>query len=280
MIEFSGCKVNLGLNVVERRADGFHDIETLFVHVAGMQDVVEVQLMDCAGGDGVVFSNSGIVVDCGVESNLCVRAWRLLQSRYGVGGARIHLHKTLPMGAGLGAGSANAVAVLRLGGVLCGLGLSDDELEVLAAELGSDTAFFVRGGMSFGSGRGEVLEPACLSGLPNVCSVLSGMYVAVVKPEVYISTAEAFAGVNAAPWEVPLREVLGMPVTQWAELLRNDFEASVFSQHPSLVQVKAMLYERGAIYASMSGSGSAIFGLFDCPPSIEFDGFCMTAKLH
>lgn len=307
MVGFSSCKINLGLNVMKRRAVGFHDIETLFFEVAGLCDVIEVQVLDgihwydCEdrseyGLTEVVFSNSGLEVDCAACDNLCVRAWRLLQARCAdrfaggvVPGARIHLHKVIPMGSGLGAGSANATEVLKIGNRLLGLNLSACELEALAAELGSDTSFFVKGGSQMGSSRGEILAP-----YGDICGVLSGCYLVVVKTDVHVSTAQAFGGVTPreacrnipreanieahigahAEDELPLPEVLALPIEKWKELLVNDFEASVFARHPTLREIKSQLYTDGAVYAAMSGSGAAIYGIFKTKPNIDFTQFC------
>lgn len=325
MIIFSGCKINLGLRVTRRRADGFHDIETLFYPVHSLCDIVEVlpysdalecepmatqnQSADCSdrpvGDDecmaksgaacisrqvsnhhqkdeytaeretacisfpsapstllhgGVAFSQSGLVVDCPAEKNLCVRACRLMQERYGVGPVQIHLHKRIPFGAGLGGGSADAAAVLRGINEVFGLGVGVDELAQLAAELGSDMPFFIYDTPMVGRGRGEVLTPHAVD--------LSGLYLVMVKPDMGVSTAEAYSLINPLVPECSIEEIAALPRKQWSALMVNDFETSVFSRLPLLATIKDELYRAGALYSAMSGSGSTIFGLFETEPTI------------
>lgn len=270
MIGFSHCKINLGLNIVARRGDGYHDIETLFYCLDGLSDAVEI--VESTGPDS--FSSSGLMVDCSTDNNLCMKALRLMQSRF-TDQARpvsLHLHKTIPMGAGLGAGSANATEVLRMLNLLWHLNLKEHDLESLAAELGSDTAFFVRGGISLATSRGEVLEP--YSGID-----LRGYYMLLAKPDIGVSTAQAFAGVTPGKWQIPLRDVIARPIEQWKDLLKNDFEPSIFAQLPYLKQLKEQMYQNGALYAAMSGSGSTIFGIFETKPTLSFDHYYKCVKL-
>ncbi len=252
MILFPNAKINLGLHVLARRPDGFHDIETLMFPVAGFCDAVEVIR---SGGRGATFASSGLAVDCAPEKNLCVRAYELLRREFpSIGGAHIHLHKIIPFGAGLGGGSADAVATLRGLTNLFGLNLSDTHLETLAAELGSDTVFFVRNTPAIATGRGEFLEPFPVD--------LQGYWLQIVKPPVGVSTAEAYSGITPARPVEPLRKTLRRDPVEWQKTLFNDFEPSVFKKYPALAGVKKSLCEMGAVYASMSGSGSALFGLF------------------
>lgn len=303
MIIFSGCKINLGLRVTRRRADGFHDIETLFYPVRSLCDIVEVlpygDAFECepmvtpnlsaARGDrpigddnymadseaacisfasapgtvlhsGVAFSQGGLVVDCPAEKNLCVRACRLMQERYGVGPVQIHLHKRIPFGAGLGGGSADAAAVLRGINEVFNLGVGVDELAQLAAELGSDMPFFIHDTPMVGRGRGEVLTPYAVD--------LSGLYLVMVKPDVGVSTAEAYSLIAPRVPECTIEEVASLPREQWRESMVNDFEAPIFARVPILASIKEELYRLGATYAAMSGSGSTIFGLFETEPTI------------
>lgn len=251
MILHANCKINLGLDVLRRREDGFHDLETVMVPVRELFDVVEVRRRD---GADPVFRQRGLVVDCPAEENVCVKACRLMQRRYGVGGAEITLDKCVPFGAGLGGGSADATMVLRALNDLYGLRLSEDELIERAAELGSDTAFFVRNSPQFCTGRGERMEPVELP--------LDGLRLVLVKPGEGVSTREAYAGVRPAVPAVPLRERLHRPISEWQSTVKNDFEPSVFAAHPRLARIKESLLEQGALYAAMSGSGSTLFGLF------------------
>ncbi len=255
MIFFPSCKVNIGLDVLRRRADGFHDIETLMVPVAGLCDILEIVP---AGGEGVEFGQSGIAVDCVPERNLCVKAYELMRRRFGIGGVGMHLHKVVPFGAGLGGGSADAAFVIKGIDKVFSLGLDGETMEGLAAELGSDTAFFVRNAPQIATGRGEVLTPFPVD--------LSGRYIVIVKPDVSISTAGAYAEIAPAVPEVPLSERLAADITTWRDTVANAFEPAVFAWHPLLAEIKELLYKEGAVYASMSGSGSAVYGIFDDVP--------------
>lgn len=252
MILRANCKINLGLDILRRRADGYHDLETVMFPVRGLYDEVEVERTDAPGA---AFCSEGLVVDCPDESNLCLKAFRLMRDRYGVDGVRIRLAKHVPFGAGLGGGSADATAVVVALDRLFALGLSETELIDRAAELGSDTAFFVRNTPQLCTGRGEVMTPFPLD--------LTGLTLVVVKPDEGVSTREAYAGVRPRVPAVPLAERLRRPVSEWQGLVTNDFEESVFAAHPAIRAVKERLLEAGALYASMSGSGSAVFGLFD-----------------
>ena len=251
MILRANCKINLGLDILRRRADGYHDLATVMFPVRGLFDEVEVVRTDAPGA---AFRAEGLAVDCPADENLCLKAFRLMHDRYGVDGAAIRLVKRIPFGAGLGGGSADATAVVLALNELFALGLSEKELVDRAAELGSDTAFFVRNSPQLCTGRGEVMEPFPLD--------LSGMKLVIVKPDEGVSTREAYAGVHPRVPEIPLAERLRRPVAEWQGLVTNDFEESVFAAHPAIRGVKERLLDAGAVYASMSGSGSAVFGLF------------------
>lgn len=255
MIVFPNCKINLGLRVVRKRPDGYHDIETVMVPVRGLCDALEI-LSDT--GDGCTFTTSGLSIDGPAEKNLCVKAYNLMRERYNIGGVKMHLHKHVPFGAGLGGGSSDAVFVLRLLSDTFALNLPDAELEALAAELGSDTVFFVKNRPMLAEGRGEVLSPVELD--------LAGYHILIVKPPFGVSTAEAYAGVVPAEPERPLAEILSGDIHKWKDNLRNDFELSIFRKYPEIAAIKQRLYDQGAVYASMSGSGSAVFGLFENKP--------------
>lgn len=252
MILKANCKINLGLDILRRRPDGYHDLATVMVPVTGLFDEVEVTR---AEGGEATFAQEGLLVDCPAEANLCLRAWRLMRDRYGIGGVHIRLDKRVPFGAGLGGGSSDATAVVRAVNTLYGLELTEAELIARAAELGSDTAFFVRNTPQLCTGRGEVMTP---------CEVdLRGLTLAVVKPAEGVSTREAYAGVRPRIPQVPLAERLRRPLGEWQATVTNAFEASVFAAHPAIRAVKERLLAAGARYASMSGSGSAVFGLFE-----------------
>lgn len=252
MIFFPNCKVNIGLDVLGRRADGFHDIETLMMPVMGLCDILEIVPADIPGAE---FGRSGIAVDCPPEKDLCMSAYVLMRKKFGIGGVRMHLHKIIPFGAGLGGGSSDAAFVIKGLNKVFSLGLDMETMEGLAAELGSDAAFFVRNEPQIATGRGEMLAPYPVD--------FHGKSIVIVKPDIHISTAEAYAGITPSIPPVSLHERLAADIITWRETVTNAFEPASFARHPELGRIKAVLYEEGALYASMSGSGSAIYGIFE-----------------
>lgn len=257
MILHANCKINLGLDILRRREDGFHDLETVMIPVSGLFDVVEVERVEGAS----TFEQKGLIVDCDAESNLCMKALRLMQRLYGVGEVKITLDKRVPFGAGLGGGSSDATAVILALNEIYALGLSEDRLIEVAAMIGSDTAFFVRNTPQLCTGRGEVMSPIELP--------LQGKYLAIAKPEEGVSTKEAYSGVKPAVPSVRLADALQRPIGEWHEIVKNDFEGHIFEAHPAIAELKQMMYDAGAVYASMSGSGSAVFGIFDEESKLE-----------
>ena len=258
MILRANCKINIGLDILRRREDGYHDLATVMYPVAGLYDEVEVTRTSAAGAK---FRAEGLAVDCAPDQNLCLKAFRLMHERYGVDGVRIRLDKRVPFGAGLGGGSSDATTVLLALAALFGLHLCEAELIDCAAALGSDTAFFVRNTPQLCTGRGEIMEPVALD--------LSPYSLVLVKPDEGVSTREAYAGVRPRIPAVPLAERLARPVAEWQGTVGNDFEPSVFAAHPAIASVKRRLLDAGALYAAMSGSGSAVFGLFTDPAQAE-----------
>ena len=276
MIAYPNVKLNLGLHVVRRREDGYHDLETLFVPYLGLHDTLEIitgddfsrtsarlqetyraeQLAQGITPDGklmvTIARKEG--VDWDPLKDLTVKAYGLLSEQYKLPPMKIYLEKTSPVGAGLGGGSADAAFALRMIAELAGMDLSDEELAGFAARLGSDCAFFIYNRPMLGTGRGEILEPFDID--------LSGYRLDVIVPEgISVSTADAYRGIVPKVPDLPLREVLAHPVTEWKGLLVNDFETTVFEKHPRLAEIKQSLYDDGATYAAMSGSGSALFSL-------------------
>ncbi len=245
MLLFPNAKINVGLDILRRRDDGFHDIETLMLPVKGLCDILEVTPAEKAE-----FVQTGTPTDCAPEDNLCMRAYRLMQHEFGIGGARIHLHKIIPAGAGLGGGSADAAFTLK--GLDRVFGTSAPNLEKLAAQLGSDTPFFIRNEAQIACGRGEILTPAK--------NPFAGKHIVIVVPRIHVSTAEAYRGVVPRVPDAPLQE--------------NAFERSLFAKYPVLGRIKEELFAHGAAYASLSGSGSALYGIFDAPP----EPFCISEK--
>lgn len=258
MILRANCKINIGLDVLRRREDGFHELSTVMFPVRELYDTVKVE-----SSDNLTFAQTGITIDCPVEKNLCIRAARLMQKCYGVGNVAITLDKRVPFGAGLGGGSSDATAVIVAMNDIFGLNLTEDELIARAAEIGSDTAFFVRNTAQLCTGRGEIMSPISLP--------LSGLWLAVVKPDERVSTAEAYSGVKPCVPEVSLEQLLTQPIDQWQGRVKNDFEVHIFEAHPLLGLLKQQLLDAGALYASMSGSGSALFGIFSERPELNFD---------
>ncbi|MBO7198575.1 MAG: 4-(cytidine 5'-diphospho)-2-C-methyl-D-erythritol kinase [Alistipes sp.] len=261
MIVRANCKINLGLFVTRKRDDGYHELETVMLPVRGLYDVVEVEH---AEGCDVVFSGTGIEVDCPAERNLCVRAARLMQERYGVGGVNIRLDKRVPFGAGLGGGSSDATAVIVAINEVYNLGLDKPTLASLAAELGSDTPFFVYNTPQLCTGRGEIMSPADVD--------LSGLWLAVAKPlNEGVSTKEAYSGIRPKQPTESLTELLRSDISEWQGSVVNDFEPHIFAAHPAIKSLKQKMLDAGAMYAAMSGSGSAVFGLFDAKPTLALD---------
>ena len=257
MILRANCKINLGLDILRRREDGFHDLETVMIPVEELYDVVEVEQVEGAS----IFEQRGLVVDCDVEQNLCMKALRLMQRLYGVGDVRINLDKRVPFGAGLGGGSSDATAVILAVNELFELGLSEERLVEIAAMIGSDTAFFVRNTPQLCTGRGEKMEPIDLP--------LQGKYLAIAKPDEGVSTKEAYSGVKPAVPQLRLADALKRPMEEWQGVVKNDFEPHIFAAHPAIAELKKAMLDAGAIYASMSGSGSAVFGVFDYLPKLD-----------
>ena len=249
MVAFPPCKINLGLRVLQRRQDGYHDIDTCFYPVP-WTDILEI-----IPASSFQFTLTGIPVTSDPEDNLCVKAYRLLQQEFAFGDVEMHLHKIIPSGAGLGGGSSDAASVLRLLNTVFKQSLSTETLQTYAARLGSDCAFFADPKPMIGSGRGEILEDIRLT--------LSGKFLVIVKPNIHVSTAEAYAYVVPKVPGVQVRQVVSKDIALWKDELINDFELSVFKQHPVLKSIKESLYRSGAVYASMSGSGAAMFGIFN-----------------
>lgn len=258
MVIQANCKINLGLDVVRKREDGYHELETVMLPVVGLYDIIEVEPI----AQGVEFSGVGIEVDCPMEKNLCVRAARLMQERYNVGGVSILLDKRVPFGAGLGGGSSDATAVILAINEIYNLALDKSMLSALAAELGSDTPFFVYNSPMLCTGRGEIMTPVEVD--------LLGLWLVVAKPAEGVSTAEAYRGVKPAVPATPLTELLSRPIEEWQGSVKNDFEPHILAAHPDILAIKNKMLDAGAVYASMSGSGSAVFGLFRERPDIAF----------
>lgn len=252
MITFPNAKINLGLNIVDRRPDGYHNIETVFYPVP-LTDVLEI--VPANDGDETTLTCYGNKVDCPPEKNLVMKAYRLLQEQYGLPAVAMHLYKHIPDGAGLGGGSSDAAHALVMLNKMFSLGLSDRELAAHAVTLGADCAFFIYNRPMLATGIGDVLSPIDVN--------LKGRTLLLVKPAMGVDTRTAYSRVKPQAPATPLTEILSRPINSWDGMLVNDFEPSVFAALPQLWLIKARLLDAGAQYAAMSGSGSTIFGIFD-----------------
>ena len=261
MVQFPNAKINLGLRVLGKRKDGFHEIESILYPI-GLSDAVE-----CIRSENEVFEfgSTGLEIPGDREGNLCIKAYELMKERYGIPTIQMHLHKCIPMGAGLGGGSSDAAFVLKMINKMFSLSLEFASLEKISAELGSDCPFFIQNRPAIARGRGEILDPVDLS--------LAGMHLVLVKPQVHIDTGKAYSNIQIKETGIPLEKVVKRPAEEWRESLNNDFEDYAFREFTQLSEIKTQLYNAGAIYASMTGSGSAIYGLFsDRIPELDIDG--------
>ncbi len=248
MILFPPAKINLGLNILRKRTDGYHDIESCMVEIP-FTDILEV-----TKADSFEFLQTGITISGIGGTNLCEKAYQLLRREYEIGPVYIHLRKQIPVGAGLGGGSADATYTLLALNQLFHLQLSLQKLKELSSELGSDCPFFIEGLLQIAQGRGEELSTIELD--------LSKFYLVLLNPGIHVGTKEAYDGVSINDAAVSVHETLQKPIQQWCDLLKNDFETSVFQLYPEIQKLKESLYESGASYAAMSGSGSSVFGIF------------------
>ncbi len=256
MILFSPAKINIGLQVIERRMDGFHNLQSLLFPV-GLCDIMEIRISSEAGRR-LQFHQSGIQFKDSVNKNLCVRAWGLFTHECPLPPISMHLHKQIPVGAGLGGGSSNASITLKGLNLLAGNSLSQEQLQNLAIKLGSDCPFFLQENPMMMHGRGDILSPLPIQFKP--------MHLILIFPQVHVSTQEAYSDVNPSKPNYYLTELIEAPLDQWKKLIVNDFEFSLFKKYPELRRIKETLYQEGAVYASLSGSGSSLYGLFSAPP--------------
>lgn len=252
MLVYPNAKINLGLYVTGKRPDGFHNLESVFYPVS-LADVLEVNMIDRPKGI-CVFQNTGIPVDCAAEKNLVVKAYKLLAAAYDLPAVEVKLHKVIPYGAGLGGGSSDAAFMLKLLNTYFDLNISERGLVNYASRLGSDCMFFIKNVPAFVGGRGELLEEIGLS--------LAGYKIVIVKPDCEVSTAEAYRGIVPEKASYDLHRLAALPIEKWQAKIGNDFEKTICSEHPEIRRTKAALYEAGALYASMTGSGSGVYGIF------------------
>lgn len=285
MIVFPNCKINIGLNIVSRRSDGYHDLQTVFYPIYKLHDAIEIlpqeaviqnafnedllnldssKLITSVGQNftpvydaaGLRFFSSGLPIEGKAETNLCLKAYHTLKSDFpALPSVSVCLHKAIPMGAGLGGGSADGAFTLQLLNQQFHLNLSPSQLHQYALQLGSDCPFFTINKPAFAGGRGEILEPVTLN--------LTRYSIVIIHPGIHVSTVQAFAGIKPKQPANSLHDLILEPIDTWRKNIANDFEEIVFAQYPLLQQIKEKLYANGASYAAMSGSGSAVYGIFE-----------------
>lgn len=258
MLAFPNCKINLGLHILNKREDGFHNLETVF-YPLNIKDALEVIP---AHDDKLHFSQTGLTVAGNDEDNICFKAYHFLKKDFPqLPAAHLHLHKTIPMGAGLGGGSADGAFTLQLLNTKFQLQLTQQQLFNYALQLGSDCPFFILNKPCFATGRGEILEPITVD--------LSAYKIAIVNPGIHVNTGWAFSQLSPAAPAKRIQQIITQPVQTWKDALKNDFEDAVFAAHPLIKSIKETLYNQGAVYAAMSGSGSTVFGFFDEAVSLK-----------
>ncbi len=254
MVEFPNCKINIGLYVTGKRPDGFHNIQTLFYPVP-IRDILEIIESD----DGQFhFKSSGLSIGNNAD-NLCVKAYHLLREHFSVPPVKMHLHKTIPSGAGLGGGSSDASFTLCLLNKKFNLGIRESQLELFAGMLGSDCPFFIVNKPCIGTGRGEILEPVELD--------LSTKHILIINPGIHVNTSWAFSQLKHTSPPINLQEICQMPVAIWKDNIRNDFEEASCRQFPEISHIIDWMYHNNALYASMTGTGSSVYGIFDVKPA-------------
>ncbi len=257
MVQRTNFKINIGLYVTSRRSDGFHNIETIFYPVDHVCDVITMERIP----QGLEFKMEGADYGEDIEKNLCVKAYRLLQKHYSIEGVRIHLQKHIPAGAGLGGGSSDAATVLKMANQLFDLQIDENTMLHLAELLGSDVPFFVKNRPSYATGKGEILSDVGLH--------IENKSISVFKPDFSISTAEAYAHIKPKSGRTPLPQLVEMDLSHWKETITNDFELALASKYPMIAQIKQKFYDLGADYASLSGSGSALYAIADFPIDVS-----------
>ncbi len=260
MLFFPNCKINLGLHILNKREDGFHNIETVFYPVH-LKDALEI-IPSANANNSIEFSSSGLIVDGKEEDNICLKAYHFLKKDFAqLPIIKMHLHKAIPMGAGLGGGSADGAFTLQLLNKKFNLNISTPKLLNYAAQLGSDCPFFILNKPSFASGQGEILEEINLN--------LSAYEIVLINPQIHINTGWAFSQLTPTLSKKSLKEIIKQPIEIWATELKNDFENPVFEKYPLIKNIKEELYQLGATYASMSGTGSTVFGIFEKEISLQ-----------
>ncbi len=252
MLIFANAKINIGLNILNKRNDGFHDIESVFYPIP-LYDIIEFSIIDNKKTD-YNFTNSGLQVDSKPADNLCIKSYLLLKKKHNLPPLNIHLHKVIPFGAGLGGGSSNAAFILKALNDFFKLDISEKNLLGSANYLGSDCSFFIKNKPALVSGKGETLIPINLN--------LSNYHIALIHPLINVNTKEAYENIIPDSKKKSLKELISENPENWKTEIANDFENSVFIKYPEVKQIKEKLYKSGALYASMTGSGSSVYGIF------------------
>ena len=261
MVVFPNAKINLGLRIKSKRADGFHNLDTVFYPLP-FTDALEIIPQSTPSETPVIFSSSGLVIPGETHSNLCFKAYHLLKNKFPeLPSIQMHLHKNIPMGAGLGGGSSDGAFAIRLMNEKFKLGMSDEQMQEMALDLGSDSPFFIKNTPVHATGRGEIMQPTSVD--------LSNKKIALVLPGIHVSTALAFKDCPISSTIETCDTITKQPVETWKDQLINDFEATVFPLFPELENIKNTLYKIGAIYSSMSGTGSSVYGIFNELPDLE-----------
>jgi 4-diphosphocytidyl-2-C-methyl-D-erythritol kinase len=263
VITFPNSKINLGLNIVSKRGDGFHNLETAFLPIP-FEDCLEIERTTNPSSLTV----SGLVIEGAIEDNLCWKAYDILNKEFNLPGVDIKLHKQIPSGAGLGGGSSDAAFTLKILNEKFKLGLDRTQVLGFASQLGSDCPFFIINQPCLGTGKGEILEEIRI---PE----LNGLSILLVMPGIHISSGWAFHQINPRKPQEPIREIIKKPIKSWKESLINDFEEPVFNAYPELKNIKESLYQAGALYASLTGSGAAVYGIFSVIPEIKLPLSCV-----
>lgn len=248
MLAFANAKINLGLHVTGKRADGYHNLETIFypVKIYDVIETLDAEVLSC--------TIRGTDIPGDTKDNICLRAYHLLRNDFDLPPQHLCLLKNIPIGAGLGGGSADAAFLIKLLNEKFKLSLSNEQMEDYARKLGADCAFFIRNESVYAEGKGDEFSEVSID--------LSGYFLVLVKPEIHVSTAEAYDGIKAAPPVTSLKDLIHLPLSDWKAQLKNDFETSVFLKYPEIENIKNNLYRNGAVYASMSGSGSCVYAIF------------------
>ena len=255
---FPNAKINIGLDIIRRRTDGYHDISTLFYPI-NITDAMEIM-----PSDKFIFDNRGIRIDCEIEKNLCYKAYKMLKDDFDLPPVKFVLYKHIPFGSGLGAGSSDAAYTIRMLNDMFSLKLSVKQMLAYASRLGADCAFFIHNRPMLAEGTGNIFHETKLN--------FSGKTLVLVLPPISVNTAKAYSQCKPAEPQYKLEDSIKLPIGQWKDCIKNDFEPTVFAENPMLAQIKQKLYERGAIFAQMSGSGSTMYGIFDKKPQVDFAG--------